>query len=482
MRFALGHFGDPPQLAFIADTFSVAMFLGLALLIVTVVHHDPVPGVHQDWLIRPISRRDLILAKLLFLLFAIHGPMMLADLGHALLAGFSPLDTIPAALVRSIVLFLSFDLPVFALATVTATMTEALSGVLAIWLLVLAGLIASSAVRGGPPPFVGSGLQWMTPAYWSALALITAAIVVPLQYMRRATANARRIILGAVILAPILSFSTWASAFSVQQWLAADPGSAGAITIAFDPGAGKVPLDPSAATSGKIALPIQVSGLAPDSIVKNDRAYVRLLGSDGQILYSGPSTDWASLVDDFPVRTASGGQVRVHQLIALPTKILKTLGQQPVRMEIDYSLTVLRLVSAASIPALDGDQRLEGFGSCRTRGDEDGEDVVVGCLTSGRVPTCVAGTLEDLASNQRNPDTILCQPDYAPFAISYLDVLRQFDGELQFRDARGQMKFPVSGAQLGRALVLLKSYRAQAHFRRHLMIPSIRLGDWVSQD
>ena len=73
-RLALGHFGDPPQLALIASLLSGMMFLGIAILIIAAVQQDTVPGVNQDWLVRPISRRDLVLAKLLFLLIAVHGP------------------------------------------------------------------------------------------------------------------------------------------------------------------------------------------------------------------------------------------------------------------------------------------------------------------------------------------------------------------------------------------------------------------------
>jgi hypothetical protein len=478
VRFALGHFGDPPQLAFIADLVSSAMFLGLALLIVTAVHHDPVPGVHQDWLIRPIARGDLILAKLLFVLVAVHGPMMVADLAHAVLAGIPIADAFSATLIRSGVLFLSFDLPMVALATVTATMTEALGGALAIWLLVLAGLVVGSAVHGGPPPLAGSGLQWMTPTYWSLLALFAAAIIIPLQYFRRSTRHARRVALGAIILAPLLSFSSWASAFAVQQWLSPDPAAARPIAIMFDAKAGKLVAAPFAVPRGTIALPIGVSGLAPNSIVRNDRAIVRIIDHDGGILFSGPTTTWSSQVDDFPVRTAVGGDVRMHQLIALPVKIVETLRNRPVRMEIDYSLTLLRLEAAVSMQAVDGQERLDAFGSCRSKVDEDGEDVVVGCLKTGRIPTCVSGTLEDRTRGHRNPETTLCRPDYAPFAISYLDVLRQFDGELKFRDTESLAEFPVGGSRLTGARALLSSYHAQAHFTRRLVLEDVRLSDW----
>src|SRR5216683_4680453 len=63
--------------------------LGAAFLIATVVQQDAIPGVRQDWLVRPLRRRDLLLAKLLFVLTMVQGPIFAADLTEALLNGFS---------------------------------------------------------------------------------------------------------------------------------------------------------------------------------------------------------------------------------------------------------------------------------------------------------------------------------------------------------------------------------------------------------
>src|SRR4029453_3618761 len=61
-RYRAGHFlnGLPTVPAAFLE------LLAAATLIVLVVHEDPVPGVRQDWLVRPIPRRDLFFAKLLF--------------------------------------------------------------------------------------------------------------------------------------------------------------------------------------------------------------------------------------------------------------------------------------------------------------------------------------------------------------------------------------------------------------------------------
>ena len=59
-RFTAGHFLDGLPTVPLA----VLELLAAATVITLAVHQDPIPGIRQDWLVRPISRRDLFLAKL----------------------------------------------------------------------------------------------------------------------------------------------------------------------------------------------------------------------------------------------------------------------------------------------------------------------------------------------------------------------------------------------------------------------------------
>jgi hypothetical protein len=193
--FALGHFKEPQGLVIVAQVFSFAILLGLVALITSAVQQDVLPGVSQDWLVRPIRRSDLLRAKLLFVLVAVHCPMLLADLAHGTAAGFAFHDSLTAALSRNGYILVVFSLPVLAIAAMTRTLVQVAVGMFAIWFIVLTGVGAGILVRGGtPPPFAASGIQWMTPAFWSLLAFSVAAVILPLQYFRRATTRARRIL------------------------------------------------------------------------------------------------------------------------------------------------------------------------------------------------------------------------------------------------------------------------------------------------
>ena len=102
MRYAMDHIRVSEALLDISNLLQLGALLVSALLIATVVHQDAIPGVRQDWLVRPISRRDLLLAKLLFVLLLVHGPILLTDTMEGLLNGFPIGQSLTAAVSRSL--------------------------------------------------------------------------------------------------------------------------------------------------------------------------------------------------------------------------------------------------------------------------------------------------------------------------------------------------------------------------------------------
>ena len=495
LQFILAPFGEPHELGPIAEMFVFATLPAIAVLIATNVHQDALPGDRRDWLVRPIRRLDLIFAKLLFLLVAVHGPVLLADLAHGMAGGFVFWDSLLAALSRCLLLLLTFSVPIFAVAAITSTLVEFTGGVLAIGLVGTGIFIVTVATaRGGSGTHIASsGLNWMPDAFVSAVALAAAVAIVPLQYFRRVTMRARSIALGAVLLVPMSLFVPWALEFSFQQWFSVDPAAAKAIAVAFDPDLGKLVIERGIQRiANSVWLPVQVSGLAPESIVISDRADVRITDRDGILLYRGRTTGntnsafntgyGPARINDFPVRTTAGGDVRTHQFIILPRKIYDLVRTQPVRIEVDYSLTLFHIVAADTIEALSGDKRIADFGWCKTKIDDDGDEVELGCLNMGSAPTCATAVLENTASGQRNPAHNMCRPDYRPYAENFLpDAMATFGGGISFQDLQGLAKYPVDGPQLADSHVSLKSYQPVAHFTRHLDIPEIRLGDWEAE-
>jgi hypothetical protein len=194
-----GTFGEPASLRRMASQFIIVVVVGIMAPIAMAVHQDVLPGDRQDWLVRPIRRRDLILAKLLFVLLAVHGPILLVDFAQGMAMGFTPWYSLCAALSRGVYLLVSVSLPVLGLATVTSTIIEFVGGFLAIILVLVALILLVTVIapNGGTNSFVGRD-SWLMLELWSAVGLAAAIIVIPLQYLRRKTMLARCIAAGAL--------------------------------------------------------------------------------------------------------------------------------------------------------------------------------------------------------------------------------------------------------------------------------------------
>ena len=116
---------DSPMLTLLAQNLPVGTFFAMMFLIAAIVLLDAIPGLRQDWLIRPIRRRDLLLEKLLFTVIAVEGPIFLTNVVLGLASGFSFRSVLLVSAERVLYLLFFLVLPIFAFASVTKNMTEA---------------------------------------------------------------------------------------------------------------------------------------------------------------------------------------------------------------------------------------------------------------------------------------------------------------------------------------------------------------------
>ena len=163
-RFRLGQFADIRALVALGGPpGSLLLFLVTAFLIVVVVHQDAIPGVRQDWLVRPIRRIDLILAKFLFVLVMVHAPMLAADLLQGVANGFSLGQSAGAALATGAYVLAGFSVPMLAFAALTRNLTEVVVGLTAALGVVVAILILPHLIGRGASPtaLTGAGrVRW----------------------------------------------------------------------------------------------------------------------------------------------------------------------------------------------------------------------------------------------------------------------------------------------------------------------------------
>src|SRR5207245_10517284 len=120
---------------------SLLELLAVAIVIILVVHQDPIPGVRQDWLVRPIPSGDLFLAKLVFVVVLVQGPIFVTDLLQGLMNGFSLGQSAGAAFAYAVRMLLTLSLPVLAFAALTGSVTETIVASLGVLAVIVAFLV-----------------------------------------------------------------------------------------------------------------------------------------------------------------------------------------------------------------------------------------------------------------------------------------------------------------------------------------------------
>jgi len=475
---------------------TLCLVIAIVLVIVLAVQQDAIPGVNQDWLVRPIKRRDLLLAKLLVVALLIHGPMVVSNLAQGLAEGFSLGSTLRETLLSTFEVALVFTLPVMAVAAMTKSLTEALIGSLAIVLgPILTYLLIARALHLSHP-VEGSGVAWVWRSLSHLLLLLVTATVLLQQYFRRSTRSSRVLFAAGLLLFMLTPGLPWRPAFAIQRWLSAKPEADHPISIEFDPAAGTQSADASVGqpnqqifvkksdekekkTAGSkdttpTFLPLRILGLPRGLSLHADRSVIRLVDADGDILYRGTGH-----IFDLLAPGGSDGQALLRQTIEIPASTYRRVADQTVQLEVDYSLTLLRSHSLPPLSALNGHRDLSGVGHCTSKMNHDGTAIVVTCRAAGELPACMSMALEQTASSRRNPEKFDCELNYQPTPLRfYEDPIDHAETKLPFGDAAGAALFPVGPAQLRDAQVVLSVYEPEDHFSRRIVVPNFRLRDW----
>lgn len=491
--YKLGLFGEDPMLGLLAEEVPLLAFFASMFLIGAIVHLDAIPGVRQDWLVRPISRRELLAEKFMFVVLAINGPIFVEVVFQALANRFSLRASLAAAAWEVLFLFFAFILPLFSFASTTQNMTQAFIFGCGCSVRIFAFQMVASNLNGrahGTLESVAwSSIGWIGETLRFALITAAAATILSLQYFRRRTLLSRGAVLAFGLLILATQFLPWKPAFAIERRFSAKPGAGSGATVAFDAAKGKL-RSPSGlgASSGEnhryrtgehtsVFLPLRVTGIPSDAVFLTDRVDVRLTSSDRRISYHGLGESLT-----VPKEGPKPAEGPLYQEIQIPASVYRKMKDDRVRAELEYSLTVFGLRASYSIPALGGDERMPGFGWCQTKMNESETAVELRCMQPGNGPTCATIFLENQKSRQRNPQRSPCHGDYSPYSGWFIgDNMARFGGNLPFRDATGLAKFPVDGPQLPDSRIVIRVYEPEDHFTRSLVIPEIRPGDWESQ-
>lgn len=455
---SFGPFWDPrSSLSAVTSLLGTITLLADALLIVMVVQQDAVPGMRQDWLVRPIRRRDLLLSKLVFVAVFVQGPIFVVEVLQGIAAGFPLRAALGAPLSRSLWMLAAMDLPVLAFATLTSNLTHAAGGALGV-VLCYAFFTVSTQLSGNG----AASVRWVHDAIRVLWAVVAAGVILAVQYRWRRITGARWAFGAAAVVWLAIGFLPAHAAFVIEERLAGDPAAASAIQVQFAPDAGRFhppggarpirirPTGPTEETA--LWIPFRFPGLRADGILSGE-VRERLIPPRGMA------------VDLGPVFLFGDATKPHHQLTWIPPAVYERWKDEPVSLEVQLDLTLLRFGAPREMPRSDSKQWIDQKELCATR-LAGGIQLEIGCMAPGNGALMVL-TLGDPGRRMISGN----RADYAPY----------FGRVAGDSISRIRPEVPPLVAQAPGTSVSLWALRPQAQFDRRIMISNIKLSDWRAE-
>jgi len=377
MRGGYGIFSSFPGPRLLASALEFLVPVSWWLLIARVIHAERLVGNTQFWLTRPYEWKNLLAAKLLFLLAFLYLPFFIAQCVLLAEAGFHPLSYLPGLFYNLLLITAVLVLPLFALATVTtnfARLTLTLLGVL-VCILGIAAISSEVPSANIATPY-GNRISVIL-----LLGICAAGIV--LQYAARKVTLARLLLTGLLALIAIVALATPDQALMDHAY---PPPAAGAIAPAqfsYNPDADR---QPSAFVAGGakeagIKVPINVSGVADGSVVVFDDIRVAIEAPDG--------SHWTSVWQPVYKEVFYPGQKFADASFSIPLAVYEKFSAMPLNMDLTLALSQTQAgkVTRISLPARDF--FVPDFGVCSPEAgsaDRPDESNGITCRSALRLP------------------------------------------------------------------------------------------------
>ena len=445
---------------------TIGKLLGAGLLVAAVVHQDSVPDIRQDWIIRPIRFRDLVVAKLLFVIMLVQLPAIAGDIVGLQVDGFPLGQSVRAALLRAILLLFIYDLPVMAIASVSRNWKETIIGGLAIAMAVSFGtqsLYSTTEFHWRTLSFTHPGMDWIPEVTMFAMSGVAGLAILWVQYLRRRTTQARWLVVLSGVLCLATYLIPWQPVFAIQRSLSAHPGAASGLQLEFKPDLDASKYSPT--RTGDVSwirnkrfvrLPVLATGLAPNDLLRTDLVEASLIVAGVQRHDLG----YAKADLQSPENTND-------TILFVPDALYSRLHDQPVQIELHYALTLLRLEAERTMPALNGKARIPEFGSCRTNYYASSSIVDFECQQAAMTPPCMSALIADPRNGPYNKLT-MCAGSYSPISLmAEPDPLRRL-----------RIAVSYTGTDIANAQLVSRWYDAVEHFERRVTIPDVRLSKW----
>ncbi|MBS0419250.1 MAG: hypothetical protein JSR66_16190 [Proteobacteria bacterium] len=490
--YQFGFFGVSPVAREIMRLLTPAWFIGVISLAVVAVHEDTIPGVDQDWLIRPLSRTDLLLSKLLFVAVTVCGPMLVVNIVDEMALGFRFAPSFGFALYKELYLFVCLLVPAAAVAAATRNAVELVVLIAGLVLLYVLCVGLSALVFGlDRCPTCDTSILWIQSLLEHFGILVGSAVVLGFQYYERRTSLSRLVLAAGVVLLVIIQLP-WNVAFAIQTWMGTPIGTApamlqvtaGETTVASSTAGGRsrqenakraaqallqgdvdaaVEIQQSSSRNRgapvTLSFPLQVKGMGHDEFLAVDRADFALLDARGQTLYRGRRAERKSA----PLNTDAAGAA--IQAFEMPAADYQRIRERAVSLVVDYSLTVRAVVAQHKMRATGDELRSPEIGICRS--DADPSSSIIRCRQIGRAPNCYTTTLYG-PDGRHNPEVRTCGSDYRPYIPAPMNIISFAGMEMPIRDSYGVAHYDVDGSQIQDSYIVMKVYETGGHFQRRV--------------
>jgi hypothetical protein len=429
----VGVFSGSLSLEEMRSVVRVAAGLATCVVAITAVHNDVLTLPTGDWLMRPIRRRDMLLAKMLFFMVAMQLPILIGCVGEGMAFGFGFGNALLAALWQSAMMTLGVGVTAVAVGAMTASLAEAIA-----FLVIAASIVAARtwlAATLSDSRSTSFALDWIEVTALTGGMFAAGAIALGVLYGWRKVMRARIASVTVFALGAACALLPWNTAFALQRWVTPSTGAASHIQLALD----TAPRHHTVSYTDSAFFPVRAAGLEAGTELVTDRVQVKLIRPDGSV--------------EYPAHWFTGDR----NLLGI---ISGTDGT--VTVDADYSLTLVRETGGAWVETGDRDTPVPALGRCRIQLASDNSGETVGCVSAGPIN----GVCYSAAGVATEPH---CS-DYAP---KYL-WSPNWDELQRLRS----LYVPVHGVP---RRVYVKTYKVVEHFFRHLEIPNVRLDDWRSR-
>jgi hypothetical protein len=290
----------------------------------------------------------------------------------------------------------------------------------------------------------------------------------------------------------------WSAAFSIEHWITQPNGAATAVSVKLDEASGDDSVTGSAfpgelsagahpATAApshgrvgqtleywrrrvrpndgpvSIDIPVQVRGVADDELLLADRTSVRLFDEAGKVLYRGENTGGFAQLLTPRIDPSLRPSAVTHQTVDIPGGGYRKAVAAAARLQINYSLSLLKLVAEYKLAAFDGELHSNDTGICATLADRNA--IYLRCKTIDQTPFCYSASLYS-AGAEHNSEVLRCVPDYRRHFPAFMEIMGLYGVDLPLRDKNGNAIYDMSLADQRAAVVVVRIYGELDHFRR----------------